>query len=88
MNNGSEPILQLRNITVDFVGRILRAVCDVSLMYDKVRFWGLSVRAAAGKSTLAVPAILSVVSTPGPDHQRTGPLQGAGHTQIAGVGAA
>ena len=66
MNRATELIMELRNVTVDFMlsGRTLRAVDDVSLDVHRWEILGVVGESGSGKSTLA-SAMLNVVSAPG-----------------------
>ena len=66
MNNATELIMELRNVTVDFMlsSRTLRAVDDVSLDVHRGEILGVVGESGSGKSTLA-SAMLNVVSAPG-----------------------
>jgi peptide/nickel transport system ATP-binding protein len=66
MSNATELIMELRNVTVDFMlsSRTLRAVDDVSLDVHRGEILGVVGESGSGKSTLA-SAMLNVVSAPG-----------------------
>jgi peptide/nickel transport system ATP-binding protein len=66
MENTRDPIMRVRNITVDFrlPSRTLRAVDDVSLDVHRGEILGVVGESGSGKSTLA-SAMLNVVSVPG-----------------------